>query len=126
MEKADLTDPQKYGFRDLLLNNLTNFYAYDGMVKTGFNDLDLLKYKEPTTGENKAHRLSVSLKSDGYNLVSSKIADEKYGNEWFILFDQKEKVVDNIKFDVQPEITHIEYDIRNVEGSEDIEQSTWI
>jgi hypothetical protein len=132
MNKAELSDPQKLEFRDLLLNNLTNFYAYDGMVKTEFKGIELLKYKvntdpfDLTKSEERTHRLNVNLKSDKYNLVSSKIGDEKYGNEWYILFDQKDEVIDNINFDVHPEITHIEYDIRDVEGSEDIKQSTWI
>src|SRR5690606_40269589 len=59
-----------------------------------------------------------------YNLVSSKIGD--FDDEWFILFDQKEHVSGRINFDVEPEITHIEYDIHEVPGSEDIKQSTWI
>lgn len=132
MNEAQLSDPQMLEFRDLLLNNLTNFYAYDGMVKTEFKDIEFLKYKvntdpdDPSKIEERTHRLNVNLKSDNYNLVSSKIGDEKYGNEWYILFDQKDEVIDNINFDVQPEITHIEYDIRDVEGSEDIKQSTWI
>lgn len=132
MNEAELSDPQKLEFRDLLLNNLTNFYTYDGMVKSEFKDIELLKYKvntdpaDPSKTEQRTHRLNVNLKSDKYNLVSSKIGDEKYGNEWYILFDQKDEVIDNINFDVQPEITHIEYDIRDVEGSEEIKQSTWI
>jgi hypothetical protein len=132
MNKAELSDPQKLEFRDLLLNNLTNFYAYDGMVKTKIKDIEILKYKvnidsnDPSKIEERIHRLNVNLKSDKYNLISSKIGDKNYVNEWYILFDQKEEVNDNINFNVQPQITHIEYDIRDVEGSEDIKQSTWI
>src|SRR5690606_27221661 len=117
----DDTNNQKREFRDLLLDKTSHFYAYNGMVKTtvkGLNDFD-------------GHRFSVSLKGDknsnnkqDYNLVSSKIGD--FDDEWFILFDQKEHVSGRINFDVEPEITHIEYDIHEVPGSEDIKQSTWI
>ncbi|MFH6994569.1 hypothetical protein [Flavobacterium sp. FlaQc-48] len=114
---------QKQEFRDLLLHKLSNFYNYEGMVRTKLMATDVLQYNDPKTSEEKYHRLSVNLKSAKYNLVSSKIGD--CGDEWVILFDQTDAETD-ISFDTLPEITHIEYDISNVPNSEDIQQSSWI
>ncbi len=123
MKGIDSNSSQQNEFRDLLLNNLTSFYAYDGMIKTEVTGLE----------DMEGHRFSISLKkplasekSQNYNLVSSKIGDKEYGNEWFILFDQKENVDENINFDFEADITHIEYDFEQVPNSEDISKSTWI
>lgn len=107
-------------FRSLLLGRLKDFYTYDGVIKTGLSGADAL-------GD---HRLTISLdtpkdtmQNAQYNLLGSKVnAADK---EWYILFDQKENVVDRVNFDVQPAITHIEFDIKESDRS-DIEQSTWI
>jgi hypothetical protein len=100
-------------FGDLLLEGLKNYYAYDGIVSTAI----------AAPGINN-HRLSVSLSPQpGYNIVSSKISND---NGWYLLFDQKANDSGKISFSVEPSITHIEFDIRQVEGSPEIEQSTWI
>lgn len=114
-------------FRSLLLSGLTNFYAYDGIVKTEIDELNLDLIN---------HRLSVEIANHpGYNLISSKIGfklKDRNGNyinkvnkNWYVLFDQKEGVKDSINFDLMPKITHIEFGIEKDKDTE-IERSTWI
>ena len=101
------------GFRDLLLAGLNNFYDYDGAISTNITGIDL-----------SGHRLSLGLETQqGYNLVSSKLGNGTTG--WYIFFDQKDEVTSDISFDVVPSVTHIEFGIRPIDGS-DIEESTWI
>ena len=107
-------------FRDLLLGGLNNFYTYDGVVKTSMSGVGALD----------EHRLTISLdapkgtvQNAQYNLLGSKVSAAN--REWYILFDQKENVVDRVNFEIRPVITHIEFDIRNP-GSSEIERSTWI
>jgi len=100
-------------FKEITLNKLTNFYAYDGVVSSEIYNAAILK----------GRRLNISLDSQkNYNLISSKITDS---GQWNIFFDQEDAVQGNISLSIKPKITHIEKDIEKIEKSE-IEKSTWL
>ncbi len=132
--KDDSVSPTKTlvnEFRELLLSGLTKFYAYDGIVSTKL-DVASLKILDAADLKNK-HRVSINLKTQNdYNIVSSKVGysrvDMEMTAEWNILFDQKDNQTKEITFDIDPEITHMEYDISipqdNIES--EIEHSTWV
>jgi len=108
-------------FKNLLLNSLSDFYSYDGLAKVTLSGTNILP---PDC------RLNVTLLADdqtnttkGYKLYASKIGDHK--NEWFLFFDQQEKVIGNINVFIKPLITHIEYDIKT-EAQSEIQESQWI
>ncbi len=103
--------------REITLNKLTNFYAYDGAVALEVEGLEI-----PS-----GYRLSIGLETvKDYNLISSKINDSK----WNIFFDQEESVNNGIlEFSIKPQITHIEKDIKTLKygkNDSEIEKSTWI
>ena len=104
----------KEEFKEILLNKLTNFYAYDGAVAIEIEDKIIPE----------GYRLSLALETvKDYNLISSKITSER---QWNIFFDQEESIKDSDnEFSIKPKITHIERDVVKVPGSE-IEKSTWI
>jgi len=108
-------------FRDLLLDALTNFYIYDGIIKTTVSGLEVLEGTHRATLD--LAPLDDSPTARQYNLAAAKMNPDS--KEWYVLFDQREGVMDSINFDVQPRITHLEFDIRKQATSE-IEQSTWI
>ena len=118
-------------FRELILDELGKFYAYDGIVSARLDEASLKILDGIDSGSK--HRISIDLKSqDSYNIVSSKIGYSRIANgilnEWYILFDQKETQTGNIDFTLTPEITHLEYDVSLPENSDDsdIEHSVWI
>ncbi|RQO66874.1 hypothetical protein DBR40_21725 [Pedobacter sp. KBW01] len=126
MKDEPITAGMTKEFRDLLLSNLSSFYAYDGMIKTSCSGLDVLKEID-SSGNVKEHRLTINFKQakdSNYNLVSSKLGN--HGEEWYIMFDQHENLIDNINFSVKPEITHIECDYESLDPDDIIQQSTWI
>lgn len=108
-------------FRNLLLENTNNYYNYDGIIN--------LKIDESSNEYLKEHRLTINFKKEGltnnidYNFVSSKIGEGL--NEWVVLFDKLENQ-GTINFELTPQITHIEYNIKSTEDPNDIEESTWI
>jgi hypothetical protein len=120
MEKAEAGTGMTKEFRDLLLSGLTNFYAYDGVIKTTVSGTELLGELRLTLNVDVSNPATAE---SNYNVVCSKI--DSANKEWYILFDQKESVKDRINFELRPKITHIEFDIRQNAQSE-IEQSTWI
>lgn len=130
--KADEVQPSAAllrEFRELLLGGLDAFYAYDGVVNTKIDARTLTLLDGPTEGEK--HRLSVNLASQaGYNLVSSKIGiSQREGrllDEWSVLFDQREEKAGEVQFDIDPAVTHIEFNISVPDAKSEIEHSTWI
>jgi type IV secretion system protein VirB2 len=125
MKTANIDSPGESGqeelrkeFRDLLLENLGNFVRYDGIVSMTPVSIGL--------GALEDHRVSISLeKHDNYTLRSSKIDFRESNPKWFVLFDQ---IKDSpfIDLDLQPRITHVEFDIEPDAASPEIERSTWI
>ena len=128
--------PMTEEFKNLLATRLNNFYSYDGLIKLEMTDesLEAINPMQPGKVEDarNLHRLSITINNiSGYNLISSKTgyfesksAVEKRSNNWTILFD-KIGTDKDIEFELSPEITHIEYDIGKIEGS-DVESSRWI
>jgi len=122
---ANIDSPDERGqeelrkeFRDLLLENLGNFVRYDGIVSITPVSIGL--------GALKDHRVSISLeKHPNYTLRSSKIDFRNPNPKWFVLFDQIQDT-QFIDLDLQPRITHIEFDIEPDAASPEIERSTWI
>lgn len=106
-------------FKELILDKLSNFYAYDGVISTQVNKI---------LPDN--HRLSISLDShDGYELFSSKISSD---DKWNIFFDKLEKAdtsnkkeKDELNFKIIPSITHLEKDIEKNDSNE-IQTSQWL
>jgi hypothetical protein len=100
-------------FKEITLNKLTNFYAYDGIVSSEIENAVILK----------GHRISFSLDAQkNYNLISSKITDS---GKWNIFFDQEESVKGDINFSVKPIITHIELGDFG-QSEDDIKNSQWL
>jgi len=104
-------------FKEIVLNKLTNFYAYDGAVALEVDGLEI-----PSN-----YRLSISVETvKNYNIISSKINKDK---KWNIFFDQEQSMEGDINFSIKPQITHIEKDIQKIKDNKvesEIEKSTWI
>jgi len=127
-------------FKNLILERLNNFYNYDGIISLKLTDKSKKDINpDPPLGERpkpeEFNRLTVSLDNQSnYNLVSSKIgyfrADSDMtgmiNEEWIILFDQNASEAQIKLKDVQPQITHIEFDIKKVDASSNVEASRWI
>ncbi|WP_316753715.1 hypothetical protein [Pedobacter gandavensis] len=115
------SEEMKNELRDLVLNNLSNFYNYDGIIWTSLTGAEFLPAD---------HRLLISfgendpavVQNTAYKLFSSKINKD---NQWYILFDQIDKTSKAINFDVKPHVTHIEFNVKPGINS-DVEQSNWI
>lgn len=101
--------------KELVLEDLNKFYAFDGVVAAHVVNTSL-----PPD-----HRLSLQLENQkGYRLVSSKIGNGT--NYWFIMFDQEKGIQGTIDFEIKPAITHIEFGIAPPLENSEIERSTWI
>ena len=111
-------DKLRIEFRNLILERLSNFYQYDGIINLTPVSTNVSKLKD--------HRLSISIdKQDNYNVQSSKIDFREDKPKWFFLFDQI-LISDFIELDFSPMLTHIEFDITTKASSPEIEASTWI
>lgn len=113
-------------FKDLILESLSLFYQYDGIIHLK------AKYPNPTLNKLRGCRLSVNFNNNQdsfkeYNFESSKIYFENKGEDpsWFIFFDQR-SIKENIEFKIQPKITHIEFGITPFPNSKEIQKSNWI
>ncbi|WP_121356814.1 hypothetical protein [Flavisolibacter nicotianae] len=113
-------------FENLLLENLNNFYNYDGVLKIELQPNKALQ----------DHRLSIIIDKTAlegqYQIQSSKLDFRKNDKiTWSILFDyilnnsEGEGLPAKYEFVVKPVITHIEYNI-NSDGVSEIEDAQWI
>lgn len=105
-------------FRDLLLNQLGNFYNYDGIIKM-----------EPSVPANVLaelgqYRFVVGVEeNEKFNVISSKLDFRNGKPNWTVLFDQMDSS-EYIDLSFAPKITHVETDIEAMGG--EIEKSNWI
>ncbi len=110
-------------FENLLLTRLNNLYTYSGLIST----------KLPSLPELAGHRLTLGLNDpDKFGLVSSKLFYKKDNLpvDWSVLFKPADAsdtdAMGAYSFLVQPQVTHIEYDIQIHDETNGIDGSKWV
>jgi len=124
-------------FDNVLLEKLSNFYNYDGIINIELQAKQELKpYRlivDIADDVNETKAITKNNDSDikKFKVQSSKLDYRKDKINWTILFDYSfnndsdGQKLGFYNLDLKPKITHIEYDIRNSNKS-GIEDSKWI
>ncbi|MEA5461674.1 hypothetical protein VB796_21580 [Arcicella sp. LKC2W] len=115
-------------FKNLLKERLSNFYDYDGIINVSMKNII-----ESKLG---GYRFTVSADKSptDYKIFMSKLdfIDFKNPKDFTLLFDFlgnnkiSRSTFTTYDFIINPQITHIEYDIDIIKETDDIEKSNWI
>lgn len=122
-------------FRNLLRENLSNFYQVDGLIELPLKLPAALAGHRLNLDFNRKNKETAALakgKEENLNITSSKVDSKK--STWTIIFDDllnnnsgrsSSNASNKYNFDLNASVTHIEYNIKDQDNTE-VDSSEWI